>query len=154
MYYQFDYAIKNDHGMIVDSSEGAEPLSFVQGDGRVVKGIEEALRGKETGDDFSVSIQPEDAFGWPQRSLVRTLGSDMFDLSLDDIEPGMLLQMGSGSEAEVVKVVRVGKNEVTVDANHPLAGLTLNFDIKVIVAREATLAEIEWMTMQSTNTDT
>ena len=145
MYYQFEYAIKNDAGTVVDSSAGGEPLAFVQGDGRVVKGIEDALRGKETGDEFSISIQPEDAYGWPQRSLIRTLGVDMFDFNLDEIEEGMLLQMGSGSEAQVVKVVGVGEDGITVDGNHPLVGLTLNFDIKVLVAREATLEEIEWM---------
>ena len=145
MYYQFEYAIKNDEGTVVDSSEGGEPLTFIQGDGRVVKGLEEALRGKQPGDKFSVTVQPEDAYGWPQRSLIRTLGSDMFDFSLDEISEGMLFQMGSGSEAQVVRVVDVGKDEITVDGNHPLAGLTLNFDIKVIVAREATLEEIEWM---------
>ena len=145
MYYQFEYAIKNDAGTVVDSSAGGEPLAFIQGDGQVVKGIEDALRGKEAGDKFSVSIQPEDAYGWPQRSLIRTLGMDMFDFSLDEIQEGMLFQMGSGSEAQVVKVIDVGEDEITVDANHPLVGLTLNFEIEVIVAREATLEEMEWM---------
>ncbi|MDK1023613.1 MAG: peptidylprolyl isomerase [Gammaproteobacteria bacterium] len=148
MYYQFDYAIKNDEGTIVDSSEGGEPLTFIQGDGRVVKGVEDALRGREVGDKFSVSIEPEDAYGWPQRSLIRTLGSDMFDFDIDAIEEGMLFQVGTGSEAEVVKVMGVGEDEITIDGNHPLAGLTLNFDIKVIVAREATPEEIEWMAVK------
>lgn len=145
MYYQFEYAIKNDEGTVVDSSEGSEPLAFIQGDGRVVRGLEDALRGRDAGDKFSVSIEPEDAYGWPQRSLIRTLGSDMFDVDLDEIEQGMTFQMGSGIDSQVVKVIDVGEDEITVDGNHPLAGLTLNFDIKVIVAREATLEEIEWM---------
>lgn len=145
MYYQFEYAIKNDEGTVVDSSEGSEPLAFIQGDGRVVRGLEDALRGRDAGDKFSVTIEPEDAYGWPQRSLIRTLGSDMFDFDLDEIEQGMTFQMGSGIDSQVVKVIDVGEDEITVDGNHPLAGLTLNFDIKVIVAREATLEEIEWM---------
>lgn len=145
MYYQFDYAIKNEEGTIVDSSEGGDPLAFIQGDGRVVKGLEDALRGRDAGDKFSVTIEPEDAYGWPQRSLIRTLGGDMFDFDLDEIEQGMTFQMGSGIDSQVVKVIDVGEDEITVDGNHPLAGLTLNFDIKVIVAREATLEEIEWM---------
>ena len=148
MYYQFDYAIKNDEGTIVDSSEGGEPLAFIQGDGRVVKGVEDALRGREVGDKFSVSIEPEDAYGWPQRSLIRTLGSDMFDFDINAIEEGMLFQVWTGSDAEVVKVMGVGEDEITIDGNHPLAGLTLNFDIKVIVAREATPEEIEWMAVK------
>jgi FKBP-type peptidyl-prolyl cis-trans isomerase SlyD len=143
MFYQFDYAILDDEGNIVDSSKGGEPLSFIQGDGTMIKGLEKALRGKETGDKFTVSIRPEDAYGWPQRSLIRTVSGNMFQGSIDDVEVGALFQVGSGSEAEVVKVVSVEEDGITVDSNHPLAGLTLNFDIAVVVAREATLEEIE-----------
>ena len=152
MYYQFDYAIKNDDGDVVDSSAGGERLSFIQGDGRMVEGIEKALDGRAAGDKFSVTLEPEDAFGWPQRSLVRTLGTDMFDVDIEDIEVGMIFQVGSGDSAEVVKVVDLGEGEITIDANHPLAGLRLNFDIEVIEAREATTEEIEWMSISRSDT--
>ena len=62
-FYKFEYAIMNADGDIVDSSDGAEPLSFVEGDGRVIRGLEQALRNKEQGDEFDVTIGPEDAYG-------------------------------------------------------------------------------------------
>lgn len=146
IYFEFDYAILNEEGVVIDSSEGGQPLSFIQGDGSMIKGIERALRGKQAGDSFAVSIPPEDAYGWPQRSLIRTLSPDMFQPGVSDIEVGMLFQVGSGSEAEVVRVVEIADDGITVDANHPLAGLTLHFDIQVVTAREASEDEIEWMT--------
>ena len=76
----------------------------------------------------------------------------MFDVDIEDIEVGMIFQVGSGDSAEVVKVVDLGEGEITIDANHPLAGLRLNFDIEVIEAREATTEEIEWMSISRTDT--
>ena len=141
-FYKIDYAIRNAEGDIVDSSEGAEPLTFVEGDGGAIRGLEKALRDKERGDEFDVSISPEDAFGWPQRSLIRTVSRDQIDASVDNIEPGMIFQVGTGEEAEVVKVVEVDKDSVTLDANHPLAGITFDFHITVLEAREATPDEL------------
>lgn len=144
-YYEIDYSLKNEEGKVVDTSEGGEPLIFVQGDGRVVKGLEDALNGKDVGDKFSVVIAPEDAYGWPQRSLIRTIGNDMFDLNIDEVEVGMLFQVGSGDEAQVVRVVAVENGEITIDGNHPLVGLSLNFDIEVRLVRDATADEMDWM---------
>lgn len=123
---------------MVDSSDGAEPLSFVEGDGSMIPGLENAVRGKASGDEFEVTIPPDDAYGWPQRSLIRTVNRDIIDASVDEIEPGMIFQVGSGEQAEVVKVVEVDEDSVTIDANHPLAGITFNFRIRVLEAREAT----------------
>ena len=141
-FFKIDYAIRNAEGDIVDSSEGAEPLTFVEGDGRAIRGLEKALRDKEQGDEFDVSISPEDAFGWPQRSLIRTVSREQIDASVDNIEPGMIFQVGTGQDAEVVKVVEVDKESVTLDANHPLAGITFNFHITVLEAREASADEL------------
>lgn len=142
-FYQFHYSIKNQEGEVVDTSEGGEPISFVEGDDTMIPGLERALRGREQGDEFEVTIQPDDAFGWPQRSLIRTLSSDMFEADVEDIQEGMIFQVGSGEERQVVKVVDVDDEGITVDGNHPLAGITFNFEIRVLQAREATLEEIE-----------
>ena len=141
-FFKIEYAIRNADGDIVDSSEGAEPLTFIEGDGRAIRGLEKALRDKQQGDEFDVSISPEDAFGWPQRSLIRTVSRDQIDASVDNIEPGMIFQVGTGQEAEVVQVVEVDKDSVTLDANHPLAGITFNFHITVLEAREASPDEL------------
>jgi len=142
-YYKFDYVIRNTEDEIVDSSAGGEALSFVEGDGSTIKGLEEALAGKSTGDEFKVTIEPDDAYGWSQRALIRTVSSEMFDLDVDELKVGMVFQVGSGDSVEVIKVTEITEEGITIDANHPLAGITFNFDIKVLEAREATSEEIE-----------
>ncbi|XOV88844.1 MAG: peptidylprolyl isomerase [Pseudomonadota bacterium] len=141
-YYRFDYVLRNAADEVVDSSAGGEALWFVEGDGRMMPGLERALRGRETGDVFNVTIPPEDAYGLPQRALIRTIARDMISANVADIEPGMIFQVGSGAAAEVVKVLAVTEDGITVDANHPLAGVTFRFEISVVEARPATADEL------------
>jgi len=136
MFYKFDYTIRNDAGEIVDSSAGGESLSFNEGDGSMIPGLEQALVGHTAGDKFSVTIPPDEAYGWPQRRLIKTVSRDMIQSDAEQIEPGMIFQVGSGTGAQVVKVLSIESDGITVDANHPLAGLTFHFDIHVLEARE------------------
>ena len=136
-YFKFDYAIRNDDNEIVDSSSGGEPLSFVEGDGTMIPGLEKALKGRSIGEEFSVTIAPDDAYGWSQRALIRNVSLEMFDTDVDDISVGMVFQVGSGDTAEVVKVVAMNAEEITIDSNHPLAGVTFHFEINVLDSREA-----------------
>jgi FKBP-type peptidyl-prolyl cis-trans isomerase SlyD len=140
-YYRFDYSIRNTDGEIIDGSEGGEALSFVEGDDNTITGLQNALAGHNSGDEFKVTIGPDEAYGWPQRKLVRTVSRDMFDV--DELEIGMIFQVGSGETGEVVKIVTVSEDEVVIDSNHPLAGITFNFDIKVLEVREATAEEMD-----------
>jgi FKBP-type peptidyl-prolyl cis-trans isomerase SlyD len=140
-YYRFDYSIRNTDGEIIDGSEGGEALSFVEGDGNTITGLQNALAGRNSGDEFKVTIGPDEAYGWPQRKLVRTVSRDMFDVG--ELEIGMIFQVGSGETGEVVKIVTVSEDEVVIDSNHPLAGITFNFDIKVLEARQATAEEMD-----------
>lgn len=141
-YYKFNYALRNDTGEVVDSSEAAEALFFVEGDGSMIPGLEKAVTGKEVGDEFSVTIGPEDAYGWPQRQLVRTVSRDMIQSDAEEIEAGMIFQIGSGEESQVVKVVSIESDGITIDGNHPLAGITFNFDVHVMEVREATESDM------------
>ena len=140
-YYRFDYSIRNTEGEIIDGSEGGEALSFVEGDDNTITGLQNALAGRNSGDEFTVTIGPDEAYGWPQRKLVRTVSRDMFDVG--ELEVGMIFQVGSGETGEVVKIVTVSEDEVLIDSNHPLAGITFNFDIKVLEARQATAEEMD-----------
>ncbi len=136
-FYKFDYVIRNANGDMVDSSANGEALSFVQGDGSMIPGLEKALKGHFPGDEFSVVIEPEDAYGWPQKQLIRTIAKDMVQSDAEEIEVGMIFQMGSGADGQVVRVTEVLDDALVIDGNHPLAGLTFNFDIAVLEAREA-----------------
>ncbi len=137
LFYKLDYVLRNTNGDMVDSSAGGEALQFVAGDGTMIPGIEKAVRGREPGDEFTVTIGPEDAYGWPQKQLIRTVTKDMIQTDAADIEVGMIFQLGSGAESQVARVVEVDQDSVTIDANHPLAGLTFVFDIAVVEVREA-----------------
>jgi len=141
-YYKFDYVIRDPDGEVVDSSDGSEALSFVEGDGSTIRGLEDALMGRSAGDEFQVTILPDDAYGLSQRSLIRTVSTDMFELDIDELKVGMVFQVGSGDAVEVVKVTEISEEGITIDGNHPLAGITFNFDIKVLEAREATHEEM------------
>ena len=141
-YYKFNYALRSETGEVVDSSEAAEALFFVEGDGSMIPGLEKAVTGKEVGDEFSVTIGPEDAYGWPQRQLVRTVSRDMIQSDAEEIEAGMIFQIGSGEESQVVKVVSIESDGITIDGNHPLAGITFNFDVHVMEVREATESDM------------
>ncbi len=142
-YYRFHYRLRDPEGKVVDSSDGGEPLWFVEGDGRMVPGLEKALQGRAVGDEFEATVAPEDAYGWPQRSLIRTVSREMIDADVAELEPGMIFQVGSGGEHEVVRVVDVSDDAITVDANHPLAGVTFHFDIHVLEVRDATPEDSE-----------
>jgi FKBP-type peptidyl-prolyl cis-trans isomerase SlyD len=136
-FYKFDYVIRNANNEMVDSSAAGEALFFVEGDGSMIPGLERALVGHAAGDEFSVVIEPQDAYGLPQKPLVRTVARDMIQTDADEIEVGMIFQLGSGTDGQVVRVTEVFDEVVTIDGNHPLAGVTFYFDIVVLEAREA-----------------
>ena len=127
------YTLTDTSGSVLDSSEtgeGSEPLSYVQGSGMIVPGLEEALLGKSEGDHIKVTIAPEGAYGARDESLVEKISRDEFPEG--EIEVGMQFRSHGPHGARVLTVVAADGNTVTVDGNHPLAGATLNFDVKVV----------------------
>ena len=137
-YYKFDYVLRNEAGEMVDSSAGGESLSFIEGDGSMIPGLEQAVVGKVVGDEFSVNLPPDQAYGHSQRQLIRTISKDMIQTEADEIKVGMIFQVGSGEGSQVVKVLEVEDEGIVVDGNHPLAGITFNFDIVITEVSEAT----------------
>jgi FKBP-type peptidyl-prolyl cis-trans isomerase SlyD len=136
-----DYTLRDDQGTVIDSSEGKEPLAYIQGIGNIIPGLEQALEGKEQGESLSVRIAPEEAYGDRDETLLQAVPRKMFDV--EDIEVGMQFQTQSEGGAQVVTVVSVTEEDVTVDANHPLAGVPLNFDVTVVQVRDASDEELD-----------
>ena len=136
-----EYTLRDDQGTVIDSSEGREPLAYIQGIGNIIPGLEQALEGKEQGESMSVRIAPEDAYGDRDETLLQAVPRKMFDV--EEIEVGMQFQTQSEDAAQVVTVVSVTEEDVTVDANHPLAGVPLNFDVTVVEVREASDEELD-----------
>ncbi|MFW5685992.1 MAG: FKBP-type peptidyl-prolyl cis-trans isomerase [Spirochaetota bacterium] len=136
------YTLKDDQGAVLDSSENHGDLEYIHGHQNIVEGLEEALEGKDIGDSVETTVVPEKGYGERHDQLVFTVPrSNMPD---GDLEPGMQFaaQDKEGNQ-QVVTLVDVGDEEVKLDANHPLAGQTLHFNVTVNDVREASDEEIE-----------
>lgn len=137
------YTLTNNQGETLDSSSGGEPLAYLHGGQGIIPGLERELHGKAVGDKFVAVIQPADAYGEINEVLVDEVSREMFG-EIDQIEVGMQFQAGDpNGNTRVVTVKAVGEETVTVDANHPLAGQVLHFDVSVEEIRSATQEEIE-----------
>ena len=138
-----DYELKNDGGDVLDTSAGQEPLTYLHGTGGLIPGLEKALEGKAADDELEVSIPPEEAYGEFNESLVQKVNKAAFE-GVEKVEPGMQFQaQGNNGETQRIMVVEVAGDDVTIDANHPLAGQTLHFSVQVRDVREATEEEKE-----------
>lgn len=139
---QFHYTLTDDAGMVIDSSRGDEPLTYLQGAGNIVPGLEKAMEGKVKGDTFKADIAPEDGYGQRVEALLQTAPRAMFP---DDMEPevGMQFQAESNMGPVMVTVMAVEGDTVTLDGNHALAGQTLHFDVEVVSVRDATIEEMQ-----------
>ena len=135
------YTLTNDEGEVLDSSIGDDVLVYLHGEGNIIPGLEQVLHGKSVGDKFNVRIEPEDAYGEFFEDRIQVIPRSMFE-GIDELEAGMQFQAEVSDGPGIVTVVHVDGDEVTIDGNHPLAGIALTFDVEVIAVRAATAEEI------------
>lgn len=136
----FHYTLRDADGNLLDQSEH-QPLTYLHGNNAIIPGLEKALTGKAVGDRFTITIAPQDAYGEYHQEGVNTVPREQFK-GVEDIQPGMQFEANANGQAMLVTVTKVEENSVTIDANHPLAGQTLTFDIHVVEVRSATAEEI------------
>ncbi|PIW47078.1 MAG: peptidylprolyl isomerase [Zetaproteobacteria bacterium CG12_big_fil_rev_8_21_14_0_65_54_13] len=138
------YTLSNDAGEVIDSSEAGDPLVYLHGEENIIPGLESALTGKAVGDKLKVSLDAVDAYGEYDNELVETVSAGIFE-GVDKIEVGMEFEteLPDEEEVEFVRVTAVDGDNVTIDGNHPFAGMRLHFDITIEAIREATEEEIE-----------
>jgi FKBP-type peptidyl-prolyl cis-trans isomerase SlyD len=136
-----EYTLKNDQGEVLDKSEGREPLVYMHGVGNLVPGLEKALEGKGTGDTVDVTLSPEDGYGHRDEKLLRKIPVRKLHDKNPQAGKRYRAQMDDGHR--VVLVISISGDYASVDANHPLAGQTLHFNVKVGEVREATKEELE-----------
>lgn len=129
-------------GNTLDSTENGAPLEYIQGSHYLVPGLEAELEGKEVGDKFDIKLEPEQAYGSFQEALVQEVPRSLFE-GVDEIEVGMSFHAESDQGPRVVEVTAVTDETVSIDANHPLAGMSLQFVGEVIGIRVATPEELE-----------
>lgn len=137
-----DYTLTDNDGEVIDSSEGAGPLTYLHGAGNIIPGLEDALLGKEVGEQVKASIEPKDAYGERVEDMKQEVPKELFG-GIDNIEVGMQFQSETDAGPVMVTVVEMGEEMITVDGNHPLAGVHLNFDVTIREVREASKEELE-----------
>lgn len=137
-----DYTLTDSEGEILDQSEAGSPLVYLHGAENIIPGLEAALTGKSKGDSLKVTIEPEDGYGEYDESLVAEVERDRFP-GADTVQVGDEFQAQTPDGPRLVTVIEVEDDMITIDANHPLAGETLNFDVKIVDIRAATKEELE-----------
>ncbi len=137
-----EYTLTDDGGQVIDTSEGRGPLVYLHGAGNLIPGLESQLEGKAVGDEFQSRIEPADAYGERDDRMVQDVPRAQLPAEVD-VTVGMQFQAQGPAGVQVVTVVGVEGDTVKMDGNHPLAGVTLNFDVKVVEVREATAEEVE-----------
>ncbi len=126
------YTGKLDDGTVFDSSEGRDPLQFTVGSGQMIAGFDAGVNGMNEGETKTVRIGSEEAYGQHRDEMVLTVGKDELPPDME-VEPGDQLQMRHESgQVVMVTVTDVTDANITLDANHPLAGKDLTFDIQLV----------------------
>lgn len=135
-----EYTLTDTEGMLLDKSD-EEPLAYLHGRGQIIPGLESQLHGKKVGDEMTVTVAPEDAYGLFDEKLLTKV--DLEHLTgIPNLAVGMQVQGESEEGNAIFTVKEIGEKDATLDANHPLAGKTLNFAVKVVEVREATEEEL------------
>ncbi|QCK17063.1 FKBP-type peptidyl-prolyl cis-trans isomerase [Mangrovivirga cuniculi] len=126
------YTGKLESGEVFDSSEGREPLSFTVGAGQMIPGFEKGVLGMELNEKKTITIESEDAYGDRRDDLIQSVPKSQLPEDLNPHEGQQLQSQTSTGQVIPVVVTNVSEEEITVDANHPLAGKTLVFDVEVV----------------------
>lgn len=137
----FHYHLKDEQGVEIESSAGREATAVLIGHGNLLPALEEAMLGKAANEKFSVTLPPEKAYGLHRDGSTQRI-SLKHVLTKGKIKAGMAIAINTEQGARNVTVTKVGKFNVDIDTNHPLAGKTINFDIAIVDIRAATAEEI------------
>jgi FKBP-type peptidyl-prolyl cis-trans isomerase SlyD len=138
----FHYTLKDTAGNVLESSFGDTPLSYLEGIGQIIPGLESALQGLKVGDKKSVHVKSEDAYGEYEDDLVVEVPKAQ--IPKPDVQVGDRFHADAGNgQMEIVVVTAVSDTHVTVNGNHPLSGQDLHFDVEITEVRDATSEELE-----------
>lgn len=135
------YTLTDDTGKTLDSSEGREPLAYIQGVGQLISGLESQLEGKKADEKLTVKVAPADAYGEYREDMVFEVGKDGFQ-GEEELVEGMQVEVELEEGKSVAIVTKIEDENVTLDLNHPLAGEALNFDVEIKEVRDASEEEL------------
>ncbi|WP_438952374.1 FKBP-type peptidyl-prolyl cis-trans isomerase [Porticoccus sp.] len=137
----FHYSMTDETGDLVETSREGEPTAYLHGHRNMIETLEAAMQGKETGETFTVTLPPELAYGRVRSQSVMRVSIKNLKFE-GKLEAGMTVPLVTNEGLRPVTVVKVGKFNVDIDTNHPLAGKTLTFDVEIIDVRKATQDEL------------
>lgn len=135
------YTLKDDNGAVIDSSEGREPLLYMQGMGNLIPGLEKQLEGKAQGDKVEATVPPEEAYGVRREELMQQVPKEHFPPDAE-LQVGMQFHIQMEQGPVMATVAEILEEAAVLDMNHPLADKTLYFDVEIVEVREATEEEL------------
>lgn len=137
----FHYTLRDPSGRVLDSSAGGEPISYLEGAGQIIDGLDEQLRLASAGEKAKVNVPAKKAYGERDPAQIQKVKRELLPVE-GELKVGDQFQTGVDRFAPVVTVAAIEGDEVLLDANHPLAGVDLTFDVEIVAAREATQDEL------------
>ena len=137
----FNYVLKNAQGDLLDKSEPSQPMPFMEGMQQILPALEAVMVKMSEGDKQNVSLAAKDAYGEFKAEMIMEVPKE--ELAHIKLELGSHLQLQLEKQVKVVKVAKIGDTHITLDGNHPLAGVDLNFDVEIVLIRQATDEEMQ-----------
>lgn len=137
------YTLKNDDGAVLDKADNESPFLYMHGTGGIIKGLEKALENKQVDDTFNLIVAPEEAYGERDPNLTEAVPRTMFEgIEDENLVAGAQFHAQTAQGTQIITIADVEGDMVKIDANHPLAGETLHFDVAILDVRDATEEEI------------
>jgi FKBP-type peptidyl-prolyl cis-trans isomerase SlyD len=140
LHYVLSDVLSDGKQVLDDSKARDKPLEYLHGHHNIVPGLERALENQVAGAELSVTLMPADAYGVRNESLVQSVSRASFGNA--DLQPGSCFQTEGEAGPQIVTVMSIEGDQVTVDTNHPLAGRTLQYQVHILDVRDATRAEL------------
>jgi FKBP-type peptidyl-prolyl cis-trans isomerase SlyD len=137
----FHYTLSNEAGEEVESTRGEEPSLCLIGADNILPGLEQAMMGKQSGETFNITLAPYLAYGMYQANKKDRISSKYLKHE-GKLTPGKVVKINTNKGSKTGTIIKVGKFNVDVDLNHPLAGQSISFDIAIINVRPGTVEEV------------
>lgn len=137
----FHYTLTNERGEQLESSRDRQPMTYLHGAHNIIPGLERAMAGKSAGDSFQVTLPPAEAYGERNPSNIQRIAAKHFKQP-GKLQPGQVVSLQTRQGTVPAVILKVGRFNIDVDANHPLAGQTLNFEVEVTDVRDASAEEV------------
>lgn len=138
----FHYTLKNAAGEQMETSRETDPMNYLQGANNIIVGLEKAMEGHSVGDEFVATVEPEEAYGIRNEKNVQRVPLKRLK-GVGKVSVGQILNLETNKGQVQVTVLKVGRFNVDVDGNHPLAGVPLTFEVEVMDIRDASEEELE-----------